>query len=501
MKNRPNIVVILCDQLRPDFLGCYGGQGVKTPNIDSIAVDGVLFEHAVTASPVCAPGRACMMTGRYVSDNGVWTNDMPFREGIEFLPQRMNENGYRTGCFGKLHHYPAKDTKGFQVSCQMEERRLKEDDDYYKWLKKFHPDAESVFPRGKDGLFKYDERYYCERYIEEKAVEFISEGTKDKPFLAWISFQGPHGPLTAPKSVINENEDKIPEPHDRDYNPKPDIAMYRKSMSNSRSFEEIMEYRRQYCRRIKEIDDRVGDILKCLKENNIYKDTLIIFTTDHGDLCGDYNMWGKGPYIYAAQLEVPFLVANSGVFDKGTRSDMLVSNIDVPGTLLYAAGDKKEIGYSRSVEEMYTHKELQRKSIYSEYCDIMKVVSTKEYRFAYYPFTGQCQLVRIDNEKEDLAGNPQYESLKNKFFMEIIDFMIVSSGVHIEAQDLVPSVQEGLEEKYRGFKDKLTLAFPIKGEVQRRNLRRDGLNDQYNEFCKTRYVARFYSKYWEKNKK
>jgi arylsulfatase A-like enzyme len=113
---KKNIVVILCDQLRKDFLSCYGFKGLHTPNIDRLANDGVLFENAFTASPVCAPGRACMMTGRYVSDHQVFTNDVPFRDGLEYLAERFNKLGYQTGAFGKLHHFPAKDTKGFHTA-------------------------------------------------------------------------------------------------------------------------------------------------------------------------------------------------------------------------------------------------------------------------------------------------------------------------------------------------------------------------------------------------
>lgn len=500
MKDRPNVVVILCDQLRPDFLGCYGGKGVSTPNIDSLAADGVCFEHAVTASPVCAPGRACMMTGRYVSDHGVWTNDVPYRPGIEFLPQRMTDNGYRTGCFGKLHHFPGKDTKGFEVSYQMEERRLGDEDDYYQWLKSLHPEATSLFPHDENGMFPYDEKCYYERYIQERAVEFIEADDK-KPFFAWVSFQGPHGPLDPPSSVINENEDKIPEADSPEYNPPPEVTMYRKSRSDSRSPEQVKDYRKQYCRLIKEIDDRIGDIITTLKKNNMYDNTMIIFSTDHGDMCGDYNMWQKGPYVYSPQFEVPFILANSKVFEKGTRSDMLVSNIDIAGTVLKAVGDNNELGYSRSVEEMYKHTEMQREVVYSEFCDSMKAISTKEYRFAYFPFTGECQLIRLDDEKKDLASDPQYAELKAKFLMDIIDFMTVAKGVEIEAQDLTPKVQKGLSEKLPGYEDKLTLVFPIANEMQRRNLRRDGLDDQYNEFCKTRDVINYYGKYWEpKNK-
>ena len=86
-----NIVVILCDQLRPDFLRMYGCEAIPTPNLDRLASCGVVFDHAITQSTVCAPARATMMTGTYVSEHGVWTNDRPFAPGMEYIAERMND--------------------------------------------------------------------------------------------------------------------------------------------------------------------------------------------------------------------------------------------------------------------------------------------------------------------------------------------------------------------------------------------------------------------------
>ena len=167
---QPNILVILCDQLRKDFLSCYGGTVCNTPNLDALAAKSVCFTNAITASPVCAPARASMMTGRYVSDHGVWTNDMPFREGVDYLPQRMNQAGYRTGAFGKLHHFPAKDGKGFSTYALMEENRLGDKDDYFQWLRARHPEIRGVFTCKKDGGFAFAEDEYYEHWIADRAM-------------------------------------------------------------------------------------------------------------------------------------------------------------------------------------------------------------------------------------------------------------------------------------------------------------------------------------------
>ncbi len=102
-----DIVVILCDQLRCDFLSLYGCRGVPTPNLDCLVRQGVVFDRAITASPVCSPAHASMMTGLYPTRHGVWKNDLPYNPGLDYLTERMNALGYHTGAFGKLHHTSA----------------------------------------------------------------------------------------------------------------------------------------------------------------------------------------------------------------------------------------------------------------------------------------------------------------------------------------------------------------------------------------------------------
>lgn len=197
-----NVVVILCDQLRKDFLPIYGCTAIQTPNIDRIASMGVVFDRAITQSAVCAPARASMMTGRYVSDHQVWTNDLPFREGLEYIAPMMNDLGYRSGCYGKMHHYPALDMKGFQQSMVFEEHRLGEDEPYYAWLQQKHPNIPKFFGQyERNHTFIYEDGDYYENFIAEHAAEFIQQQTADQPFFAWISFQGPHGPYDPPRGV------------------------------------------------------------------------------------------------------------------------------------------------------------------------------------------------------------------------------------------------------------------------------------------------------------
>ncbi|WP_305767273.1 sulfatase [Candidatus Epulonipiscium viviparus] len=498
-----NVMVILCDQLRPDYLSCYGNEQIKTPNIDSLYADGVLFEKAITASPVCAPGRACMMTGRYVSDHNVWTNDVAFREGIDFLPQRMKDNGYRCGAFGKLHHFPGKDSKGFDVALQMEERRLAEEDDYYKYLKKLHPEITDLYGHDKSGHFAYPLSEYYEHWMADKTIEFI-EANKANKFFTWTSFQGPHGPMDAPADDDGiaewiEMEDAI----DVDRDAPAEVVQYRRVRNGVKKVPNCRAYRSEYAKMIQLIDYEVGRIISYLKENNLYEETVIIFSTDHGDMAGDYGLFQKGPMLYKAQLEVPMIVANHPNLPKLTRSDILTSNIDIGATALDAAGDQKPLGYSRSIVKMYNDADYERKVIYAEFCDSMKLVSTKEYRMAYYPFTGECELVKIDEETTDLSQQKEYQQLKIKLLQDIIDFMVLARTVRIETQDLTPKVQEGLVQKWPNYKNEIPIVFPISSQRNRQNLIDAGLDGDYNEFCIARddEIVQFYGKYWSNKRK
>ncbi|WP_305768124.1 sulfatase [Candidatus Epulonipiscium viviparus] len=498
---KKNVVVILCDQLRTDFLSCYGSDFIKTPNIDQLAADGVLFERATTVSPVCGPGRACMMTGQYVSGTGVWTNDVPFKAGLEYIPERMNQNGYVTGAFGKLHHMPSKDVKGFAVACQMEEGRLAADDDFYKFLKRRHPEINTISPQ-KDGRFAFGLEDYYEEWIANNAVKFI-EDHKDEPLFAWVSFQGPHQPYDAPAENGISTVLTPPDPIMLDFEPSCNVPKYRRASNISTpsilGMKAYRERRARYAEGVQIIDYEVGKIIAKLKELGIYKDTVIIFSTDHGCMLGDYDMYEKGAMPYKAQLEIPMIVVDADALPQGKRSDMLVSNLDIAGTALKAAEDPKPLGYSRSIVEMYNNCEIQRSVIFTEFCDSMKLVSTKKYRLAYYPFSKEHELFAIDDETTDLTLDPELQELRIELLSDIIDFVVMAKGeVYLEGHDTVPAVQVGLDEKYYNYREVAPLATPIWSERSRQSLRDHGLDADYTEFMKARedeFVVH-YGKYW-----
>jgi arylsulfatase A-like enzyme len=498
-----NIVVFLCDQLRRDFLPVYGFKAIQTPNIDRLASVGVVFDRAITVSTVCAPARASMMTGRYVSDHGVWTNDMPFRDGLDYIAERMDKLGYATGAFGKLHHYPALDSKGFKIFYPMEENRLGQDEPYLKWLKQRHPEITNVWNHcNYEFIFTPDE--YYEHWIASRAISFIQEKSNGSdPFFAWVSFQGPHGPHDPPHDVKGSCKSSLLPPllkinHSQD---EPPVVKYRRALYGMPDEDKAMQERVAYAEKIVAIDREIGRILECLEATGRFDETTFIFTADHGDMLGDYSLDEKGPLPFGAQLSIPLIISNHPRLKQGTRSSSLSNNIDVPGTMLDIAGDQKGIGCSFSLLDLaQPNPEHPRTVNFSEFCDSIKTVENERFKFSYFPFQRHSTLydIKMDPyETTSLSEYPEYTEIKMEMLAHVIDFMILAKGVRIEAHDMVTEQREGIIEKYPKFQRDFTIAFPLSAN-DRDRLIAEGLPADINEFCRGADVMRTYCRpYWE----
>jgi arylsulfatase len=484
LQKQRNILVILCDQLRPDFLRSYGCDAIPTPNIDNLAAKGVVFERAITQSTVCAPARACMMTGRYVSDHKVWTNVIPFRDGMDFIAERMNKLGYHTGCFGKMHHNPSDDVKGFQTAFMMEENRLGENEPYLQWLQERHPEITSVFNYDSENmvsLLSQDE--YYEHWITDRAMDFMApESKQNKPFFAWVSYQGPHVPYDPPAEVKGlTDSSRLPElildkcPRDCQ------VIEYREALYPTRLDPEgNRRIRAAYADNLAAIDMEIGRIIDKLKTQNLLESTTIIFSADHGDLLGDHELDMKGPFPYSSQLNIPMILSNHPDITAGTRSSALVGNIDIPGTVLAIANDKNGIGASRSLFDTVLNKNI-RQVIYSEFNQTSKTVETEQYRLTYYPFLGTKMLFdrhNDPNELHNLAGLPKYQVILTELMGHIVDFMILAGGFCVEGCDFVPELQDGVRLKDPLFARDFPLAIPL-NERHKDLLRKKQLNTQY----------------------
>ena len=524
-EKKRNVLLIMCDQLRPDYLHAYGADFIPTPNLDFLASEGTVFDNAITASTVCAPARASFITGLPVSAHGAWTNNIPCKEGTVYLPERMNEAGYLTAAVGCYDHAPFGNTCGYQYTKVFDDDPNKKGarDTYLGFLKERHPEADALYPRDGE-YFKYSEEEHYDSWSCNCAVEFLEsyaangqapDGTKaaseDAPFFLYCGFLMPHGPYLPPKEVSGTVDPaKIPEPvilsrHDEEI---PSVERYRRAFLNPPEalkdpksvFPERMRLRTLYCEMIVEIDRLVGRLITTLKEQGLYDNTTIIFTGDHGSAENDWNISTKGPWPYTPQLFISMLIANHPELIPGSRSDVLCGNMDVGGTILDIAGDSKPCGLSRSMIGMATGRVPERSVHMSEFCDSLKNLVDKRYTFSYYPFTGVYTLFdRIEDPDftKDLAHDPNYAEVVNRFLMKTIDHMVLAKGVHIEAHDLTPEVVRGVQEMHPAFLDDLELCYPLADMESVRRVKEAGLDADYNEFCRTRKITAHYGVYWE----
>lgn len=407
MAQRPNFLVVITDQHRADHLGCYGNPVVKTPAIDSIARDGVLFERFYVTSAVCMPNRATFMTGRPPSLNGVRHNGIPLPlESITFV-DLLREAGYRTVLCGKSHlqnmtghpaiggrplgrearrtgtngrydqeiaakwrNDPGHDLDypyyGFDAVDLAIQHGDEVEGHYTRWLAERHRDPDSL--RGPRNALSNEgadlpqtwrtrmpEELYPTTYIAERAIvrlkQFAAE--PDKPFFLKVSFPDPHHPFTPPGRYwdLYRPEDvmlpaswhvdpaSVP-PHARHLLAERDNGTARKDTPALFACTEA-EARPLIALTygmIAMIDDAIARILAALQASGRADDTVVIFTSDHGDLMGDHQLMLKGPVHYQGLIRVPFIWRETAERRTRGRRHHLGATIDIARTILDRAG-------------------------------------------------------------------------------------------------------------------------------------------------------------------
>jgi arylsulfatase len=359
MGNRPNLLFIIADQLRADFLGCYGANFVKTPNIDALAAQGVRYTRAYSTSPICVPARASLLTGMNsirngVLDNTVWLRPDLAAAGIRTWPEMLNEAGYYTAGIGKMHFYPWDTNHGLQYRVIAEDKRwIHIRDDYYHFLRshgerKYHGKEHDGYFENKGAIInRLPWELSVDHFVGEEAIRFLKTYGNDGPFAAMVSFPGPHCPYDPNQEFLDQvDPDQMPPaipavPADsaklRQNNIDGNIKPWNGVDYSTFTDEHKRKIRAHYAASVQQIDYEVGRIVATLKEQGLWENTVIIFTSDHGDYLGDHDFIGKGTY-YESATHIPLIVrlptGQVGVHDG------LVELTDVTATLHAFAGTK-----------------------------------------------------------------------------------------------------------------------------------------------------------------
>lgn len=330
--NHPNIIFIMCDQMRGDAIGAAGNSNARTPNIDKLAANGVLFSNNFANNPVCLPSRVSMFSGRFPSQTGVLCNKHE-GEWLSFdrsLPWYFKQAGYRTGYIGKNHTFEKSELVNFDV---VSNRGREEFRAYSKYVPPYwHSDIlwpEEDCNPGKNTA---------------EAIEFISQSDPEEPFFLHISYFDPHPPYMAPSEYTSRycaDDMALPEYIDPD-NLGDRLAQHQKALHYDRISESDLKETLRYYHASVEwgVDYQIGEIIQVLEKQGIADNTILVFTADHGDFMGEYQMVRKGMFLYDALLHVPMIWYAPGYIMKGLSLDNLTQNVDIFPTLLdFAAMD------------------------------------------------------------------------------------------------------------------------------------------------------------------
>jgi len=365
MARQPNIIFLMPDQLRWDFLSCYGADFIDTPNIDRIASEGMRYERAYSTSPICVPARASLLTGlnairNGVTDNGQWLRPDLAACGIQTWPEQLNAQGYYTAAIGKMHFYPWDSNHGFQYRSICEDKRwLQIRDDYYHFLherghRKYHGNEHDGYFENRGAIVsKLPWQLSWDHFVGQEAVRFLrtygntnkeQDSTDDAPFAMMVGFPGPHCPYDPNQEFLDGIDPATMPPPVPNAGHTPKLQQQNiegnKHPWNGVDYSEFTaEHKRKirahYAALVKQIDYEVGQILTTLAEIGQLDNTIILFASDHGDYLGDHDLIGKGSF-YEASIHVPLLVR----FPDGSQQGVyegLVTLGDVTATILALA--------------------------------------------------------------------------------------------------------------------------------------------------------------------
>lgn len=341
-----HVLVLFTDQQRFDTISALGNPNIQTPNLDALARDSVIFNNCITPSPVCVPARMSMFSGQYPARTGCNNNNTDIAYKGSGFYTRITEQGYKSCCVGKMHHiWDPYAPIGFNLRHTQEELAA-EGDDYMHFVRTKHP-----------WVFDYNgmrsEMYYVPQisqlppgdhptqWVGDRSVEFIKSASSSEPMFLFSSFIHPHPPFCPPAPWQKLYRDDPPAPFCPD---EADLATFSDLIGDRCSCERLMMSRQDvlrcknfYYACVSFVDYQVGRIIAALKEKDMYNDTLILFSSDHGDMMGDYHAIGKRTMVDSS-CRVPLMIHYPGCSHEEKAEPCSLVDI-APTVLRYVGAD------------------------------------------------------------------------------------------------------------------------------------------------------------------
>ncbi len=420
----PNVLVILADQHRFDCLGAMGHPDIKTPNLDRLAADGVLFRNSFCTWPVCTPSRYSLISGLSVQQHGGRSNRATLPPSIATFPASLRDAGYDTATVGKMHFMPAYLDVGFRRMFLAEQNgRGRLVDDYHRDLRKHGLidsvdliDQEPPFRRHAPdsywqtfgaGPSNLPEEHHSTTWIGNRALEILEGWDPNTPGLLMVSFIKPHHPFDPPRpwDSMYDPQSLTILPGWTDDEPDVDRQQSRGYFDNTTltkpALRRVMAH---YYATISQLDAQVGRMIDALKRKGLYDNTLIVYTADHGEFLGFHHMILKGNHMYDPLIKVPLIVKFPANRHAKSVRDALVSSIDVTATILQEtarplAPDMR----GRPLEPILSGRRPERALVFAE-DGAQTMVRTKTRKLLYSSRPGQSMFFDLENDPLELRN-------------------------------------------------------------------------------------------------
>lgn len=488
--SQPNLLFIMTDQQRYDALGANGNQVIRTPNLDSLAQAGANLHRYYVNAPVCVPSRCTLFTGRYLHSHRVRENHTLLEADREIhLFRALKHEGYSIGYIGKNHLVEKQEFDNFDYADV--------------WGHNHEPTGGE---RAVDALGKERGKLMLERGAwagatfhdlppedtrphtkASSAIRFLHDHPKDRPFCLCLSFSDPHAPhlaLRKYESVYPLDQMK-PYPYregELDEKATRFPVKWRASQADKATDEDRRRFMAVYYSMISWVDEQIGRVLATLDELDLSDNTIVVFTTDHGEFCFEHGMVKKDLVLLESLLHVPFLLSWPGVVEPSDIREAMVEEVDVMQTVLDLVGVAPPLGVQgRSFAALLRGEtDSHRDAVYAEICppwlynpfptyeafvedwlrthdgphpfnvvgDFNKTVRENDYRYIWYG-TGDEELYDLRNdplEQHNVVDDPAYAEERTRLKVRLLEWNALTED------PLDPITIRQMQDRYRNWK-------------------------------------------------
>jgi choline-sulfatase len=444
MTKRPNLLFLFSDQHTQRIAGCYGDPVAHTPNLDRLAHEGVAFDNVYCPSPLCVPSRMSMLTGRYPFEQECWTNDDYLRSDAATWVHAVGAAGYRPALAGRLHSMGPDQLHGYA------ERMV--GDHSPNWggvprhdlgvLDKANDPWRQSLERSGVGQSAYQVK---DAETAAAACAYLRERSRDRrtgrldPFCLTVGFLLPHPPYVAWRSDYERFAGRVPPPTFGE--PPSPTHPWEAWWRNNRNIADVdvptaERARTAYYALVYRLDALIGDVLQCLADEGLDDDTLVVYTTDHGDQLGERGLWWKHT-LYEDSIRVPLLMRWRERLPAGERRGNVANLIDVAATMVDALGGpalphgrgRSLLGAARDAGASWSDE------AFSEHCTDrvpawtggrptqQRMVRAGRYKLIHsHGDPSQLfDLATDPHERHDLAGNAQYADVRAHLEARVLD--------------------------------------------------------------------------------